>query len=57
MKKGMLIDILFFKKKRQALEKKLYCKCIRINTSKEIYYADYEIGRMQTCISEFKNKK
>ena len=55
MKKDILTGILFLKKKRQeALEKKLDCKFI--NTSKE-NYVDYEIGRIQTFISKFKNKK
>ena len=45
------------KKRKEALEKKLDCNFIRINPSKEDYDADYEIGRIQTFISEFKNKK
>ena len=41
MKKDILTEILFLKKKRQkALEKNLGCKFIRINTSKEQYNAD-----------------
>ena len=58
MKKHILTKILFLKKKwQEALEKKLDCKFIRINASKENYEADYEILRIQTFISEFKNKR
>ena len=42
---------------QKALEKKLGCKFIRINMSKEGYNADYEASRVQTFISEFKNEK
>ena len=50
--------ILIFKEKRQkALEKKLGCKFIRINTSKEGYDADYEASRIQTFISKFKDRQ
>ena len=45
------------KKRQEALEKNIGCNFIRINPSKENYDADYEIGRIQTCISGFKNKK
>ena len=50
----------FWKKKRQkALEKKLGCKFIRINTSnvKNGYDLDYEVGNVQAFTDEFKNKK
>ena len=58
MKKHILTEILFLNKKwQEALEKKLDCKFIRINASKENYEADYEILRIQTFISEFKNKR
>ena len=36
--------------------KKRDFKFIRINTSTENYDTDYEIGRIQTFISEFKNR-
>ena len=50
--------ILIFKEKRQkALEKKLGCKFIRINTSKEGYDADYEASKIETFISKFKDRK
>ena len=57
MKKGILTEILFSKKTLEELEKKLDCNFIRINPSKKNYDADYEIGRIQTFINEFKNKK
>ena len=50
------IDENFEKKKHEALEKKLGCKFIRINTSKR-FDEDYEIGRIQTFISKFKNRQ
>ena len=43
-------DLLFKEKKQKALEKKLNCKFIRINTSRENYDADYEAGRIQTLL-------
>ena len=49
-------DLIFEEKRQEALEKKIYCKFIRINTSKR-YDEDYEIGRIQTFISKFKNRK
>ena len=61
MKKVTLIETLNFKKKRQeALEKKLSCTFIIINTSKENFDVDYKASRIQTFISQFKdniNKK
>ena len=52
-------DIIFEEKKQKALEKKLGCKFIRINTSnaKNGYDLDYEVGNVQAFIDEFKNKK
>ena len=41
-------------KRQKALEKKLGCKFIRINTSNDL---DYEVGNIQAFIDEFKNKK
>ena len=53
--KGHVDRILIFgKKKQEALEKKLGCKCIRANLNKESYDISYEIGRTQTFITEFK---
>ena len=60
MKKGILTEILFLKKKRQkALEKKLGCKFIRINTSnaKNDYGLHYKIVNIEAFIDELKNKK
>ena len=60
MKKDILTEILFLKKKRQkALEKKPGSKFVRINTSntKSGYDFDYKIGNIEVFIDEFKNKK
>ena len=43
-------------KDKEALQKKLNRKFIRINTCKENYDADYEIGRIQTFLASLKNK-
>ena len=48
-------DLIFEEKRQKALEKKLNCTFIRINTSKENYDADYEVSRIQTFISQFKD--
>ena len=50
-------DRIFEEKRQKALEKKLNCKFIRINTSKENYDVDYETSRIQTFISKFKDKE
>ena len=52
-------DSILEKKRQEALEKKLGCKFIRINTSnaKNVYDLDYEVGNVQAFIDEFKNKK
>ena len=52
-------EIIFEEKRRKALENKLGCKFIRINTSnaKTGYDLDYEVGNVQAFIDEFKNKK
>ena len=52
-------DIIFEEKRQKALEKKLCCKFIRINTSnaKNGYDVDYEVGNIEAFIDEFKNKK
>ena len=58
MKKVILTEMLFLRKKRQkALEKKLGCKFIRINTSKEGYDADYETSGIQIFVSKFKDRQ
>ena len=50
-------DIIFEEKRQKALERKLGCKIIRINSSnaKNGYYLDYEVGNAQAFIDEFKN--
>ena len=50
-------DLIYEMKIQEALEKKINCKFIRINTSKENYDVDYEIGRIQTFVGELRNKK
>ena len=52
-------DLIFEEKRQKALEKKLGCKFIRINTSnaENGYDLDYEVGNIETFIDEFKNKK
>ena len=60
MKKDILIDILFLKKKdKRYQKKKTGCKLSRISTSnaKNGYDLDYEVGNIQAFIDEFKNKK
>ena len=42
---------------QEALETKLGCKFIRINTSKEGYDTDYEASRIQTFISKYKDRQ
>ena len=50
-------DLIFEEKRQEALEKKHGCKFIRINTSKEGYNAGYEVSRIQTWISKFKDRQ
>ena len=50
-------DLEFEEKRQKALEKKLNCTFIRINTSKENFDVDYEASRIQTFISQFKDNK
>ena len=50
-------DLIFEEKRQEALEKKLGCKFIRINTSKEAYDADYEVSRIQTFIGKFRERQ
>ena len=47
----------FWRRKTKSTRKKLNCKFIRINTSKENYDADYEASRIQVFISQFKENK
>ena len=50
-------DLIFEEKRQKALEKKLNCEFIRINTSRENYDADYRVSRIKTFISKFKDKE
>ena len=50
-------DLIFEEKRQKALEKKLNCKFIRINTSRENYDADYEVSTIQAFISQFKDNE
>ena len=47
-------DLIFEIKRQKALEKKLNCKFIRINTNSDL---DYELGNIHTFIHEFKNNR
>ena len=57
MKKFILTETLFLKKKAEGIRKKLNCQFIRINTSKENYDVSYEASRIQTFISNFNKNK
>ena len=46
-------DLIFEEKRQKALEKKLNCKFIRINTSRENYDIDYDVTRIQLFVSQF----
>ena len=50
-------DLISEEKRQKALEKKLGCKFIRINTSnaKTGYDLDYKVGNIEAFIDEFKN--
>ena len=50
---------IFEEKRQEALEKKLGCKCIRINAgnAKNGYDLDNEVGNIEAFIDEFNNKK
>ena len=52
-------DLIFEEKRQEALEKKLGCKFIRINTSnaKTGYDLDHEVGNIETFIDEFKRNQ
>ena len=59
MNKTTKAEILFLKKKTRGIRKKLGCIFIRINKSdtKRGYDTDFEVSKIQTFISKFKNKK
>ena len=44
-------DLIFENKIQKALEKKLNCKFIRINTNRENFDIDYEASRIQVSIN------
>ena len=50
-------DLIFEEKRQKTFEKKLNCEFIRINTSREIYDASYEVSRIQTFISNSNKNK
>ena len=50
-------DLTFEQKRQEALEKKLNCIFIRINTSRENFDVYYEASRIRTFISQFKDNK
>ena len=50
-------DLTFEEKRQKALLKKVRCKFIRINTTKEGYDADCEASRIQAFISKFKDRQ
>ena len=52
-------DLIFEEKRQKALEKKLGCKFIRINTSnaENGYDLDYEVNGIEAFIGEFQNIK
>ena len=50
-------DLIFEGKRQKAIEKKLNCKFIIINTSQEIFDVDYEVSRIQVFISQFKDNE
>ena len=59
MEKGHIDrDLIFEEKWQKALEKKLDCKFIRIDSiAKNGHDLDYETGNIEAYIDEFKNKK
>ena len=50
-------DLIFEEERQKALEKKLNCTFIRINTCRENFDVDYEASRIQTYISNFNKHK
>ena len=50
-------NLIFEGEKREALENKLGCKFIRIDTSKKVYDADHDASRIQTFINKFRDRK
>ena len=50
-------DPIFEQKREEALEKKFNCTFIRFNTSNENFDVNYELGKIQMFISQFKDDK
>ena len=50
-------DLIFEKKRQEALQKHCGCKFIRINTSNAKNGYGYEVDDIEAFIDEFKNKK
>ena len=50
-------DLIFEEKRQKALEKKLNCTFIRINTSKENFDVDYEASRIKRLLVNLKTMK
>ena len=50
-------SLIFDEKRQKALEKKLNCKFIKIDTSKKNYDANNEASWIQTIITKFKDKE
>ena len=50
-------DLIFEQKRQKALEKKVNCTFIRINTSRENFHEDYEASKIHVFISQFKDYK
>ena len=56
-KKNVGRDLISEEKRQKALEKKLGCNSIIIDTNKEGYDADYEASRTQTFVIKFKDRQ
>ena len=54
---GTNIDLISNKKDQELPVKKLDCKSIKINTSKEVYDANYKASKIQTFISKYKDRQ
>ena len=59
MNKTTKVENLYWKEKTRGIRKKLGCNFIRINTSdaERGYGTDYEVSKIQTFISKFKDRQ
>ena len=59
MNKTTKVENLYWKEKTRGIRKKLGCNFIRINTSdaERGYDTDYEVSKIQTFISKFKDRQ